>query len=525
MGETKPYKVCLINPPVLSVNEPWYDTPDFVRTSIAYLGGYLRQFDGFDVTLIDAKFERLSFDDLVKKVVAIKPHLIGFTAFTNEIKPAAFSAGLLKSNLPETLCVVGGPHVTAIPKDTMLEFPVFDIGVIGEGEKTLYETCRSLRDKQNKITNQLEHINGLVFRLGDRLIQTSPRERILDQDSIPFPAWDLLPPAKTYYVQSIRGCPFNCIFCMNPNGKVARKRSVSNVMQELDWVISTFKPNRISFGDELFSIDIQRTLELLEAMAQAKIGDTVKWDVQTHVHYVNETLFKAFKKAKVERVELGVETGDEEILRRMGKSTNLQVIKKAFVSAKKEGVNTGSFFLFGQPNETVQSIEKTIALAVELNPDLPMFGIMTPYPGTEVAKMAAKNEGGYEILSTDWDEYNKQIGGALAFAGLSRRQIEWLQIKAYIKVYLYNFRIIDFVKFLWQYKKAAAEVLAKVVFNRTSAIKHNKKPYGYDEYFNVNGMQFSKRNFIDAREQWNDLQRNDLRKANIVMNKRKTISQ
>lgn len=524
MSPIKPYKVCLINPPVLTVMEPWYDTPDFGRTGLAYLAAYLRQYEGFDVTIVDAKFERLTFDELTKRVSVLNPHVIGFTAFTNEIKPAAYAAGLLKSRLPDTIFIVGGPHVTAIPEDTLLEFPVFDIGVVGEGEVTLYETCEQLRVKEGRVSQELSRVNGLVYRLENQVVQTPPRERILDQDSIPFPAWDLLPPAKTYYVQSMRGCPFNCIFCMNPNGKVARKRSVGNVMQELNWIIKTFKPERISFGDELFSVDMQRTQVLLDAMALAKIGDSVRWDVQTHVHYVNEDLFKAFKKANVERVELGVETGDEDMLRKMGKSTNLQLIIRAFQAAKKEGVKTGSFFLFGQPNETVESIEKTISLAVAINPDLPMFGLMTPYPGTEVSKMAAKNEGGYKILSTDWDEYNKQIGGALAFASLTRRQIEWLQIKAYIKVYLYNLRLLDLLFFVWEYRHAAFEVFAKIIFNRPSAVKHNLKPKGYDEYFRTNGAPFSKENFEEARDKWNDLQRSDLRRANLARHKERMSS-
>src|SRR5690606_15620109 len=101
------------------------------------------------------------------------------------------------------------------------------------------------------------------YRAGKEVLQTTSRERILDQDSIPFPAWDLLPPSETYFIQSIRGCPFNCLFCMNPGGRVARKRSVENVIEEINWIIRDFKPKRISFGDELFSVDMQRTHRLL----------------------------------------------------------------------------------------------------------------------------------------------------------------------------------------------------------------------------------------------------------------------
>jgi radical SAM superfamily enzyme YgiQ (UPF0313 family) len=511
----KKLKVCLINPPTLSVLEPWYDTPDFVRSGLLYIAGYLRKEDLFDISVIDAKFERLDFTQTCKRIAEIQPDIVGLTAYTNEVKPAAFLAHLVKKSAPNITTVIGGPHVTAIPEDTLKEFSSFDIGVIGEGEITFYDICYTLLTDGQLTKENLSTIDGVIFRDGNSLVQTPGRERILDQDSIPFPAWDMLPAAKTYYIQSQRGCPFNCLFCMNPNGRVARKRSVENVMEEIKWVIKNFKPQRISFGDELFTVDIPRTLQLLKAMTQQGIGDIVRWDVQTHVHYVNEELFFEFRKAKVERVELGVETGDEELLRRMGKGTNLNTIKAAFASAKKAGVKTGSFFLFGQPNETIDTIRKTISLAVLINPDLPMFGLMTPYPGTEISRMAAKEQGGYKILSTDWDEYNKQIGGALEFAGLTRRQIEWLQIKAYLKVYLWNFRFVDLLAFIWGYRKAAWEVMVKISLNRKSIVKHIPKPEFYDEYFRSAGQTFNKANFEKARDNWNEFQKNELRRANL----------
>ncbi len=498
------YKVCLINPPIIGVLEPWYDLPDFGRVGLAYLAGYLRQFPGFDIKIIDAKLERLNFDDVLSRVKAFNPHLVGLTAFTNEIKPAAYQAALIKQHNPNIVAVIGGVHLTALPKDTLEEFDAFDIGVIGEGEITFYELCSALKN-----STPIINISGLVYRSEKTICQTPQRQRIADQDSIPFPAWDLLPPAKSYFVQSERGCPFNCLFCMNPNGKVARKRSVENVIAELNWIINDFKPEHISFGDELFSVDMKRTNALLDAMIAEKIGDKVSWDLQTHVHFVDAEMFKKFKLAKVKRVELGIETGDAEALRKMGKGTNLNKIISACNAAKQENVKIGTFFLFGQPNETLQSLKSTINLAVKLNPDLPMFGLMTPYPGTEIAKMAAKGEGGYQLLTTDWDEYNKQIGGAMAFASLSRRQIEWIQIKAYAKVYLYNYRFFDFIKFVWEYRKGAWEVIKKIILKRNSLTEHlNLKPHDYDVILQ-NKPPLNPSTLVEARDYWISYQQTD----------------
>ncbi len=405
--------------------------------------------------------------------------------------------------------MIGGVHVTALPKETLSEFSSFDMGVVGEGEITFYELCDAL-----KTGKAISTISGLVLRDQEHIYETSPRERILNQDSIPLPAWDLLPPAQTYFVQSVRGCPFNCLFCMNPNGKVGRKRSVENVMKELNLIVKEFKPKHLHFGDELFSLDIPRTKKLLDAMAEDKIGEKVGWTVQTHVHYVDYELFVKFKKANVSWVEMGIETGDEIALKKMGKSTRIETILSACEAGKKAGVKIGSFFLLGHPNETIDTLQKTVDLAVKINPDLPMFGLMTPYPGTEISKMAAKGEGGYKLLSTDWDEYNKQIGGAMEFAGLTRTQIEWFQVKAYLKVYLYNNRYGDLIKFLFEYRKGAWEVFKKIIFRSRSLSEQLNKPTDYETVLKSK-FRINSDVFITARENWKTIQHNEAKRAKL----------
>jgi len=402
--------------------------------------------------------------------------------------------------------VIGGVHVTAIPVETMQEFSSFDIGVVGEGEQTFYELCEALRNKTS-----IEDVAGLAIRSGGDISLTKTRLRILDHSTIPFPAWDLFPAAETYYVQTIRGCPFDCKFCMNPNGKVARSRSVQNVIDELNWVIDTFKPKRISFGDELFSVDMARTMNLLDAMAENQIGQKVKWDVQTHVRFVNYEMFVKFKKANVERVELGIETGDEAIMKKMGKGITMKQIRDAYRDARKAKVDIGTFFLIGQPNETPATIRKTIDLAAKINPQLPMFGLMTPYPGTEVSKLAAKGEAGYRLLTTNWDEYNKQIGGAMEFANLSRKQIEYYQIFAYLSVFIRNFRAVDLAKFIWEYRKGVLSVIKKVLGRKKVSDLLNK-PADYDEVLN-SSFNIENEVLINVRDDWKDHQNSELRRA------------
>src|SRR5690349_8408977 len=114
-----PLRVALVNPPPFQVLQPEYDTPAFGRTGLAYLAGYLRQDDRFAINIVDAKLERLSFDETVRRVLALNPQVVGLGAFTCEIKPAAHLARLLKTARPEITTVIGGVHVTAIPEATL----------------------------------------------------------------------------------------------------------------------------------------------------------------------------------------------------------------------------------------------------------------------------------------------------------------------------------------------------------------------------------------------------------------------
>ena len=498
-------RILLINPPVFRVDEPWYDTPPFVRTGLAYIAGYIRQFPEFEVKIIDCKFERLDFGETLERVLKFNPDVVGLGAFTNEIKPAAYLARLIKEKIPKTVIIAGGVHLTAIPERTLDEFPEFDIGVVGEGEITFYELCYALKYKKS-----LAEINGLVFRDNGKNVLTPPRERVLDQDSIPFPAWDLLPPADKYVVMSLRGCPFNCIFCMNPNGRVARTRSIDSVIEELKLIADEYGPKEIMFGDELFSVDMDRTKVLLNEMIKHGLHKKLKWWVQTHVRFVDREMCDLMKKAGCVKMGLGIETGDEEKLKNTGKGTTMEMIVKARQAAKEANLFVETYFIIGQPHETLESMKKTIELAVNMNPNLPIFGIMSPYPGTEIARLAANGEAGYKLVTTNWNEYNKQIGGALEFASLSRKQIEVMQVKAYTSVFLKNHRYVDFVKFLWHYRVGAFSVLKKMIGLKP------KDQYEQETKSRIELDSDGKKLIADATQSWQEWQVQELKRTRKV---------
>lgn len=449
-------RVLLVNPPPYQIIEPYYDTPNYPRTGIAYLAGYLRH-KNVDVHVLDCKFDRVDYADGLERVKQLKPDLVGFTAFTNEIKSSAQFARNIKNHDPEIRTVIGGVHVSALPEGTLREFPEFDFGVVGEGEETLYHLVAQLEDR-----NALAKVPGVCFLdSGNRFAYGGERLKIMDQDSIPFPAWDMFRPAEEYILHTSRGCPFTCEFCMNPNGREVRPRTPENVLKEIQWLIETQKPKSILFGDEIFTLQRQRTLDICRGMIDRGFHKQISWWCQTHVRTVDLEMARLMKASNCRLVGLGIESGDDEKLKSMGKGTSLKCIFAAVNIMKQVDLPFMAFFILGQPDETYATARNTIDFAVKLNPTLPIFGIMVPYPGTKIAELAQKGEGGYVLLSTDWNEYNKQFGNALDFKNLSRKQLERLQFLGYLKVFIWNLRFIDLFKFLWKYKSEGFAVIKK----------------------------------------------------------------
>ncbi|HEX3679631.1 MAG TPA: radical SAM protein [Galbitalea sp.] len=479
-------RVLLVNPPPFQRVDR-YDTPDFVRLGLASLAGQLRHDRTCDVGIVDAKFERLGYADVVERVRGARPDVVGLTAFTNEIKPAARVARMIKAISPSIVTVIGGTHVTALPRETLVEFPEFDIGVVGEGEITFRELLVA-RDRGTR----LAAVAGLVHREEGAPALTEERERIVDQDEIPAPAWDLLPASPRYLFMTQRGCPFRCTFCANPNGRVVRKRSVDRVIDELRYLIERFAPRELYVCDEVFTSEPERTHALLDAMIAAHIGDRLRWSAQTHVNMVDREIFRKMKAAGCFIVGLGIETGDPEIMRRMRKGITRERVLEARRAARSVGLAVESLMIIGHPNETWQSAMRTIDFAAELDPERPIFGVMVPYPGTHVADLARRGEGGYRLLSKDWNDYNKQIGDAMEFENLSRRDLEALQMRAYLHVFVKNKRWSDLARFAWEYRSEGWAVVDKLLLGRKPPpVEVDDEPARVSPYFD--GVQTGRR--------------------------------
>jgi radical SAM superfamily enzyme YgiQ (UPF0313 family) len=160
---------------------------------------------------------------------------------------------------------------------------------------------------------------------------------------------------------------------------------------------------------------------------------------------------------------MGVESGDDGILKAISKNITIEQVKRAVKIIKKAGISLGTYYILGHPGETIETVRKTVALATDLNTDSIAVGLMVPYPGTRIFDMAMEGTNGYRLLSQNWAQYDKYGGNVLEIDSLPHKQLVKWQKRALLYLYLKNFRFGDCFKFFWKRRGAFYFVVRKKI--------------------------------------------------------------
>ena len=417
---------------------------------------------GHEVRVLDAKNEVVTDEGLRQHLREFEPEIFGVTAMTHEIHVAAEACAIAKQVCGDIWTVIGGPHTTALPERTLDEFPPVDIAVIGEGEITITELAEA--KGRGAVPPELENILGIAVRVGDRVLRTGKRPWLENLDELPFPAWELFPRAR-WGVMSSRGCPFGCIFCQRVLGRKVRLRSVDNVLAEFDALEKRVGQHEIWFRDETFGLNKHWADEFLaKAIARNKRkGYVWGWGGNSRANLADLDRYRRMKESGCYGLGFGVESGDEEILKRVTKSITPEMAVHAIATAQKAGLKAGAFFILGHPGETWRTALKTVHLAARTRADSIAVGVMVAYPGTEIWNMARAGEYGYKLLSEDWRVYDKYFGNTLSVKGLSHRQLEFLQSLTYVWYYVYNLKVKDLLQFVLRFRSEAWTMLKRLL--------------------------------------------------------------
>lgn len=347
-------------------------------------------------------------DELKKTLIDFLPGFVGVTFTTPLYKEALAIAEETKKFDPAIIVIGGGVHPSALSEETLQESK-FDVLVIGEGDRTIVEMV-------TKNAEDWPSVDGICYRNQDSsLVRTKARELVKDLDQLPYPAWHLYD-LKKYRasqltsrknpvgaIETSRGCVFGCTYCnKDVFGRKFRMKSPERVVDEIEYMLRLgFR--EIHIWDDNFVTNIQRAKEICNLII--KRGLKFPWCLACgiRVDCVDEEFLFLAKKAGCYSVYFGVESGDDEILKKINKGIKTEQVRKAFQMAKKAGLETLGFFMFGLPGETEKTMEKTINFAKELDPDYAKVTILVPFPSTPIY---AELEKAGRIKTKDWSRYN-----------------------------------------------------------------------------------------------------------------------
>ncbi|KMY68317.1 hypothetical protein AAU61_01045 [Desulfocarbo indianensis] len=370
---------------------------------LAILGAVLEK-EGHEAVILDAYAERIGLDGFRKWLLKQEEaDYIGFSVTTPQVAFSLEQAKIAKEIFPDATVVMGGVHPTVMPEEILRESQV-DLVVRGEAEISILELAAGKDPAE---------IAGVSWKGPHGAVHNPDAPVVKDLDSLPIPAYHLLPmhlykpaagankrlPATS--MLSSRGCPGHCTFCYRHTGKVLRVLSGRRVAEEVKYLQENYGIQEICFYDDTFTAKKQRVYDFLDAIREGNID--ISWSCFSRVDTVDENLLSAMKAGGCHQIMYGIESASEIILNNVRKRINLKLVEQAVRAAKKAKIDVRAAFMLGNPGETLETMRETLEYAIKLNPEIVIFNITTPFPGSEMFAWAREN--GF-LVTEDWTKYD-----------------------------------------------------------------------------------------------------------------------
>ncbi len=440
-------KVLLINPPMdfdtaLGKARNIMKYTVMIPHGLASIAAVLKK-DGVECKVVDGYAENLAIKDIVDKVMDYSPSIVGISMVTPVADIVHMIAKAIKDRYRSVKIVLGGPHPSILPDETMADDNV-DFIVRGEGDYSFLKLIHAL-DKGS----DLRAVEGLTFRDGAKMVHNNTGKYIGDLDELPPPAYELFPmhlytalpqwsiASPSYQLIASRGCPYSCSFCCVGMGTQVRFKSAGRVCDEIEYLIKNHQCRQIVFVDTTFPFNLKHAESVCDEIIRRGLNKKIVWFTSTRVDIVNQKMLNLMHEAGCRLVTFGVESGNQKILDSVEKRITLQQVRDAVKIAHKAGIDVTASYILGLPGETRQTIMETISFAKELDTLYAQFSIIVPYPGTKVFEYARKNGllrnkkwGNYVSLTSMTD-----LEPPFITPGLTKEELLALQKKAYNSYY------------------------------------------------------------------------------------------
>jgi len=371
---------------------------------------------GFSVKIID-QFADLHWKKNLHDALIEKPICFGVSCMTGpQINRALAASKSFKRLYPDVPVVWGGIHASILPEQT-LENPYVDIAVVGEGEATLLELVKALANNDS-----LSHVAGIAYRENNHYHFTGQRP-FVNLDAQPPLAYDLVDinlyrrkifGSDHVSFHSSRGCPYRCGFCYDSvvHRRVWRGMQPKTVVDHIRRLIRDYGISGFNFTDDNLFANLNHAYSVIEEIVRADLNIRIgKLHIRIDaIQKMDHEFLQLLVQAGVERLTIGVESGNQRILNLIKKNLRLEQIIEASRKLKSYPIVPVYLFMMGLPTETPQELAQSIRLAQQLLHENPRasksFNIYMPYPGTELYNLALHHGLRQPQCLEDWAPLN-----------------------------------------------------------------------------------------------------------------------
>jgi anaerobic magnesium-protoporphyrin IX monomethyl ester cyclase len=409
--------IYVLNPPFHKKFSRSQRSPAVIKSGViyypiwlAYATGVLER-AGFNVHLVDAPARGYDLAEILQQIDDFKPMLVVLDTSTPSIENDLGVADSIHERIPNASIALVGTHVSALPDEVLNSSRSVNIVARGEYDYTLRDIAECIEG-----AHDISTVDGISFRASDgSIVHTPQRPFIKNLDEIPFVSEvykkhliieDYFYSITRYPEVAIltgRGCPYECSYCLWPQtltGHSYRKRSISNVVDEFEYISHELpQVAEVFLEDDTLTVDQKRSVLLSQELIRR--GNHLPFSANSRADVNYETL-KSLKEAGLRLVCVGFESGDQELLNTIHKKITLEQFYQFRKAAAQARVLVHGCFMAGNPGETHQSLEKTLQLAKKLNPDTAQFLPIMVYPGTEAYDWATKNGHLNTLHYGDW---------------------------------------------------------------------------------------------------------------------------
>jgi len=404
--------------------------------SLALIAALLRD-NNIKFKLLDATALDLNSGKICNLLIesGFHPDVIIFCTTTATVFADTKALSMLKKKFNSKL-IAFGAHVSGVPKETLERASDIDIGIIGEPEYTILNIL-------NKVDlSNLDEIQGIAWRNGDKITINRNRDWIKDLNRLPYPAWELLPGEKYvlpfidkryFMVETSRGCPFACDFCVVSlcHGVEFREKKPKNVVDEIEHLKKTFGVQYFNLFGDTVTLNKKFVDSFCDEVIKRNLD--IRWLTNTRADTLCDLdLVRKMKASGCWMLSIGIESCSEEIRRDMHKKLETDKIIQAIELLKKVGILSFGFFIYGYPGETEQGMYDTTRFAMTLPLDYANFYPAVPYPGTDFYNKC-KEKGYLNCDSWDKMEYSSYV---IKTKDLNEDVVKKAISHAYLRFYL-----------------------------------------------------------------------------------------